>query len=246
MTVEFGLRNNGSAAQSLGDRSASFEVAGGGATYNAELKETGVPTLPAGVSVCGKAQPNPHDGSNEIVAPSAVVDIPHALQPTKLDVTGFPSIDLTARFNSAACKPTLQPGVPEAPTSVTPAGMSATVKVEGVGQFPQVPEHGRVRLNAQVINDDKYSDLTLTDVNFWLLDEDGVARLPISQNTDYGVWEDANCDIEHLDNGELSVPPAGTANARPCYVYRSNQSPAALIVQNETSDPSVVRLPARH
>ncbi|MFG3056924.1 hypothetical protein ACGFZP_39050 [Kitasatospora sp. NPDC048239] len=242
VTVAFGIRNDGppsDALEHLGGGSGSLQVAEGTATYDAEINDVAGPALPTGVAICGNVQDD--NGQLTIVRPSAVGEIPHTVNPTRLDIPDLVSVDLTVPADPSGCAPTLQPDTPQAPAPVplTPDSTSATLAVTAIEHFPQVPETGRTRLTAQADNADQFEDLQVTDLTIWLIDQDGVARFASRENS---VWDDDNCTLGY--QGDLSVPPVGSTDVHACYAYRPDRQPVAAIVESDGAAPTVVLLPA--
>jgi hypothetical protein len=245
VTVELGIRNDTSTPQyvdTVGGSTGVFKVAEGDATYDTEITGSRYSDwilLPPGFAICGQLA----ESRSEVIRPTAVTDVPSSLHPVELSLDGFPTIDLTKKPSSAACTPTPQGNAPTAPTSVkftAPGGsVDGVMEISGYQPFPGASFGGQTRVNSRVTNSDKFEDLDLTDLHPWLVDKDGVVRFADELPGD--SWVGENCEFNIP--GTLTVPPASTENARACYPYRPNGSPFAVIVQYESSNPSVVRLP---
>jgi hypothetical protein len=244
VTVELGVRNNGRTPQSPStvNWGGEFAVAEGEAAYSFEIENAATlesTMLPPGFAICGKLE----ESRADVVVPTAVGYIPSTLRPTKMNFNSFPPVDLTKRPSSSGCAATPPPpDLPKAPVKVPLTVASATkgeLEIEGYQPFPTAPFGGLTRLNARIENPDRFGDLNLPYLIFWLIDRDGVVRY--AYEIEDSEWARENCEINQP--GPLTVPPATTANARACYPYRPGGKPFVVIVQDGTEILSVVRLP---
>ncbi|MFE5596854.1 hypothetical protein [Streptomyces sp. NPDC056549] len=190
--------------------------------------------LPPKMAICDEYS------GNEVVAPTAVGDIPSTLHPTKLEFADLPQVDLESKPDRTQCSPSIPPRIPSAPTKIELRQPDEPQVVKlAISGFRPFPSAYFTRLEGNINNSNRFDDLRIGPLDIWIIDRDGIARF---SNPRGAYWDSDNCNLG-LEGEQVIVPPAGTSQVWTCYPFRDGGHPAVAVVQyGDNEKPVLVRL----